>query len=61
MDILEEIYMEMIYYRCPVCGFTYQVPAYWSDFSPEEKTEMEHINLKTNEICGESMLELIKE
>jgi rRNA maturation protein Nop10 len=48
--------MELLYYKCPVCGFTYQVPAYWSDFSPEEKIEFEHYNLETKELCCETEL-----
>ncbi len=52
--------MEMIYYKCPACGFTYQVPAYWVEFSPEEETEMLHVNLQTKEMCDELMLKLVK-
>jgi hypothetical protein len=53
--------MEMIYYKCPLCGFTYQVPAYWSDYSPEEDMEFQHCNLETKEICSELMLKLVKQ
>jgi hypothetical protein len=52
--------MEMLYYKCPVCGFVYQVPAYWSDFSAEEKMELEHYNIETKEMCSEDTLTLIK-
>lgn len=52
--------MEMLYYKCPICGFVYQVPAYWSDYSAEEKMELEHYNLQTKEKCSELMLTLIK-
>jgi rubredoxin len=52
--------MEMSYYKCPVCGFIYQVPEYWSGFSPEEKMELQHYNLETKEMCRELMLELVK-
>jgi hypothetical protein len=52
--------MEMLYYRCPKCGFIYQVPAYWSDFSSEERIEMEHYNLETKEMCSDTILILIK-
>lgn len=53
--------MEMIFYKCPTCGFPYQVPAYWSEFSPEEELEMQHVNLETKEMCSELMLKLVKE
>lgn len=56
----EEKYMEMIFYKCPICGFAYQVPAYWSGFSPGEEIEMEHVNLATKEQCSELMLKLVK-
>lgn len=52
--------MEMLYYKCAVCGFIYQVPAYWSDFSTEEKIEFQHYNLETKEMCGEAVLVLVK-
>jgi hypothetical protein len=52
--------MEIVYYKCPKCGFTYQVPEYWSDFSPEETMELEHFNLETKEMCNESMLIMFK-
>jgi hypothetical protein len=52
--------MELVYYKCPVCGFVHQVPAYWSGFSPEEKIEMEHFNLETKEMCSQVMLVLDK-
>ncbi|MFZ5967323.1 MAG: hypothetical protein ACOYVK_09135 [Bacillota bacterium] len=52
--------MEMIFYKCPICGFAYQVPAYWSGFSPGEEIEMEHVNLATKEQCSELMLKLVK-
>jgi len=53
--------MEMVYYKCPVCGFSYQMPEYWSSFSPEEEIEMEHFNLQTKEMCSEPKLKLVKD
>ncbi|MBM7613753.1 hypothetical protein [Alkaliphilus hydrothermalis] len=53
--------MEMTNYKCPLCGFTYQVPAYWSEFSPEEELEMEHFDLEAKEMCSELKLKLVKE
>lgn len=53
--------LEMVFYKCAACGFTHQVPAYWSGFSPEEETEMLHVNLETKEMCSELMLKLVKE
>lgn len=53
--------MEFIYYRCSTCGFTHQVPSYWSGYAPEEKIEMPHMNLKTKEMCEDIYLKLIKE
>ncbi len=56
----EEAYMEMVFYKCEVCGFTYQVPEYWSSFSPDEEIEMQHFNLETKEPCSELILKIIK-
>lgn len=53
--------MEMLYYKCPECGFMHQVPKYWSGFVPEEVLEMQHVNLATQEICTESKLELVED
>lgn len=52
--------MEMVLYKCPLCGFVHQVPAYWSSFSPDEEIEMEHFNLETKEMCSGLILKLIK-
>jgi hypothetical protein len=52
--------MELLYYKCPLCGFTYQVPAYWSEFSPDEEIEMEHLDLQIKEICSMQVLKLVK-
>jgi hypothetical protein len=52
--------MELHYYKCPQCGFRYQVPAYWSEFSPDEELEMEHLDLQTKEMCSVQVLELVK-
>lgn len=51
--------MELIYYKCPLCGFIYQVPQYWMDYSPEDEMEMEHINLETKETCSETKLQKV--
>ncbi len=53
--------MECIYYRCKTCGFTHQVPSYWSGHSPEEEYEMPHLNLETKDMCSDISLQLIKE
>ena len=53
--------MEMLYYKCYKCGYMHQVPSYWSGHSNEELMEMEHLNLKTKEMCEELILKLIKE
>lgn len=50
----------MLTYKCPTCGFVYQVPAYWSDFSAEENLEMDHVDLKNQEACANKMLEIVK-
>lgn len=52
--------MELTYYKCPLCGFVYQVPEYWMDFAPEETLEMSHINLETKELCAETNLQKLK-
>lgn len=53
--------MEMYLYKCPVCGFTHQVPAYWVSFAPEDTYEMPHNNFETKELCECMVLELVKE
>lgn len=44
--------METYFYVCPRCGFVYQVPSYWTNHSPEETVEFEHLDLKTKELCS---------
>jgi hypothetical protein len=53
--------MELVYYKCPDCGFVYQVPEYWMDFAPEEILDMPHIHLQTKLMCNETRLERVKE
>ena len=48
--------MEVYYYRCPVCGYVYQVPAYWMGFAAEPETDYPHIDLKTGEACENTTL-----
>lgn len=43
--------MEQYIYRCPVCGFTYFVPAYWVDYAPPEHYEMPHCRMDNGEDC----------
>jgi len=43
--------MENYYYKCPKCGFIYQMPEYWASYSPEDTTEYPHIDMKTGEMC----------
>jgi len=52
--------MEMVDYRCPICGFIYQVPAYWSSFDPDEVVNLEHINVKTGEMCMDKNLQKVQ-
>ena len=51
--------MDCTYYKCSTCGFVHQVPAYWSDFSPEAEMEMPHMNLETKEMCEDISLKMI--
>lgn len=51
--------MEAVYYQCKTCGFTHQVPAYWTEFAPDEVMEMPHINLSTKDMCPDQNLHLI--
>lgn len=48
--------MEVYYYKCPVCGYIHQVPAYWMSYAPEDTTDMPHLNLKTKEVCENTEL-----
>lgn len=50
--------MENYFYKCKVCGYVHIVPAYWVSYSPEERIELEHVQLKTGETCGSHILEL---
>ena len=43
--------MESYWYKCPVCGMTHQVPAYWMSFSPEKTYEFPHMNPETKQFC----------
>ena len=58
---LGERLMEAVFYKCSTCGFTHQVPSYWSGFAPEKEIEMEHVDLGTKEICSDTKLKLIEE
>lgn len=53
--------MECVYYKCQTCGFVYQVPSYWSDHAPDETMEMEHVDLRTKEICPDQAMKLVSE
>ena len=50
--------METYLYRCPVCGFIYQVPDYWVSFSPKKTCEFPHIDFSRGETCPNAVLEL---
>ena len=50
--------MEVYYYKCPICGFVYQVPAYWVSYSPEQMTEFPHLSLLDGKLCSNVQLEL---
>ncbi len=52
--------METVFYKCEVCGFTHQVPSYWTGFAPEKQMEMDHIDLDTKEMCPSKFLLLIE-
>ena len=53
--------METYFYKCPECGFVYQVPDYWVSFSPDETYDFPHIDFKTGEPCKNITLKLAKE
>lgn len=53
--------METYFYKCPVCGFTHQVPAYWVSYAPEALMEFPHMSFKTKESCENIELELVSE
>ena len=53
--------MENVFYKCSTCGFTHQVPSYWSGFSPDKELEMPHMNLETKEMCEDIVMQLIDE
>lgn len=53
--------MDNYLYRCPVCGFVYQVPEYWASYSPDAQMEFPHIRFDTGEMCENAVLNLSKE
>mgnify|MGYP005779578489 FL=1 len=53
--------METYIYRCPVCGFVYQVPDYWVSFAPEETCEFAHIDFAKGESCPNAVLKRIEQ
>jgi hypothetical protein len=52
---------ETYFYRCPVCGFVYQVPDYWVGFAPDDEMEFPHIDLNTGSDCPNVKLVLQKD
>ncbi|MDL2207058.1 hypothetical protein LJC33_09165 [Eubacteriales bacterium OttesenSCG-928-N13] len=50
--------METYFYRCPVCGFVYQVPDYWVSYAPEPQMEFPHLNLASGASCPCETLDL---
>ena len=50
--------METYIYRCPVCGFVYQVPDYWVSFAPEE---FAHIDFAKGDSCPNAVLRRIEQ
>jgi len=50
--------METYFYKCPKCGFVYQVPDYWVSYSPEEAMEFPHIDFKSGAPCDNAVLTL---
>ncbi len=54
----EAVTMESYWYKCPVCGMTHQVPAYWVSFSPQSTYEFPHMNPETKEPCACMEMEL---
>lgn len=48
--------METYLYKCPICGMTHQVPAYWVSFSPEQAVQFPHMRFDTKEICENTEL-----
>lgn len=53
--------MEHYIYKCEKCGFVHLVPGYWVSFNPEATEEMEHLDLKTGEVCPSIILQLSEE
>lgn len=53
--------METYFYKCPVCGFIYQVPDYWVSFSPEDDMDFPHVDLNSGKDCLNTKLVLQQE
>lgn len=53
--------MENFFYKCEKCGFIHLVPAYWVDYEAKPTMELEHMDLKTGEMCECTQLTLIEE
>lgn len=53
--------METYFYKCPVCGFVYQVPAYWVSYDPQPEMEFPHLDLRSDTACECTVLRLTEE
>lgn len=51
----------MYHYKCPLCGFSHQVPAYWTSFQEKPTFEFMHMSFATKEMCDNPILELKRE
>ena len=43
--------MEVFYYRCAVCGYVHQTPAYWMGYSAEDTIEQPHFDPESRAVC----------
>ena len=48
--------MEVFYYRCAVCGYVHQTPAYWMGYAAEESIEQVHFDPATRAVCANQTL-----
>lgn len=48
--------MEVFYYRCALCGYVHQTPAYWMGYAAEPELEQMHLTPADRSVCANRTL-----
>lgn len=48
--------MEVFYYKCPLCGYVHQAPAYWMGYAAEDTLEQMHLSPEDRCVCANQTL-----